>query len=165
MANPTFLKLLDDIRSTHERKNADYTGNSNPYENFERAAVIVSWFKDPVDQVFAALIGVKLARIANLRSKEGTPNNESIEDSHLDQTVYSGIWASWRKDQAAKETVPQASMSAALNPEMVPTERLGRYQCIHCNTYFDHEPRFTFHAADLLCFCSKQCQSNYLTTK
>lgn len=93
--SPDFYKLLEKMAETHDKKNHDYANNDNPFQNFERAAVIVSWFTNPVDQTFAAIIGIKLSRLAELRSAGKEPNNESVEDSFLDNANYNAIWAAW----------------------------------------------------------------------
>lgn len=75
-----------------ESKGKDYTAGDNQFENFERAALIASWFTRDEDKPFAILIGTKLARIAALRAKEGEPNHESLEDSFTDLTNYSALF-------------------------------------------------------------------------
>lgn len=63
MENKKFDKVLDIMRDLHKRKNSDYAKTDNPYSNFEFAARIASGFTDPVDKVFATMIGIKLARL------------------------------------------------------------------------------------------------------
>lgn len=108
MANQTHSVLLDQIRALHAKKAADYATAGNPYSNFERAAFIASFFSDPVDKVFATLIGVKLARIGELTEPGRIANNESLDDSFLDLTNYAAIWTSYRRDRqaAAERTGP-----------------------------------------------------------
>lgn len=91
--NPEFLELLEKMKITHEKKSNDYSDDSNVFSNFEYAAQLASVFTDEVDRVFATLVGVKLARICELR-KGKVPNNESIEDSFLDLSNYCAIWGS-----------------------------------------------------------------------
>ena len=93
-AIPGVSALLSKIQSIHEKKNEDYTTEGKNYENFERAAIIASWFSDPIDKVFAIHIGTKLARLAALRSQGKKPNNESIDDTFLDLATYAVLWAS-----------------------------------------------------------------------
>jgi hypothetical protein len=45
--------------------------------------------------VFRVLIGVKMARLDELL-KGKAPNHESADDSVLDLSVYSALWASYR---------------------------------------------------------------------
>lgn len=97
----TFMKLLDQMKAIHVKKSDDYAAK-DPYDNFERAAVIASWFDDPIDKVFATMIGIKLARLAVLKNAKREPNNESVADSHLDETVYSAIWAAYERDHPVK---------------------------------------------------------------
>lgn len=98
--NTTVTALLAEMGELHDRKNEDYANASNPYENFERAATLASWFTDPVDRTFATLLGVKLARLGELGAKAETPNFESTADSHLDLATYAVLWAAYRRDQA-----------------------------------------------------------------
>lgn len=93
MRNPKFDAHLETMRAIHDRKNADYAQDDNPYSNFETAAAIAGC---SVDTVFAVLIGVKLARIRELSTGKA-PNNESLADSRLDLSVYAALWASYHR--------------------------------------------------------------------
>ena len=95
---PEFIELLEQSKAIHLRKNQDYASDSNPFSNFERSAELISWFSNPVDRSFIALIGTKLARIAEL-SDGRIPNNESLDDSFLDLVTYCGLWAAYSKRQ------------------------------------------------------------------
>lgn len=93
MSNPRFDALLKTMAEIYDKKNHDYANDSDPYSNFRYAAMLTSIFRDPIDRVFATLIGIKLARIGELR-KIKAPNNESLLDSLTDIAVYTAIWAS-----------------------------------------------------------------------
>lgn len=86
--NPYFVKALDEMQEIHDRKNADYAHESNPFSNFEHAAAASGI---PAIQVFDVLLGVKQARLSELSDKGRTPNNESIRDTLLDRAVYATI--------------------------------------------------------------------------
>lgn len=101
MSNPTHTALLDEIKALHSRKAADYARGSDPYSNFRYAGAVSAPFTDPVDRVFATLIGVKLARIAELRTPGRAVRNEPLDDSFVDLTNYAAIWASYQRDEAA----------------------------------------------------------------
>lgn len=90
--NPTFTALIKRMEEIHDRKNNDYAKDSDPYSNFRFAAEVAGC---SVDTVFRVLIGVKLARIAELTASGKEPKNEAIEDSFLDLATYSAIWASY----------------------------------------------------------------------
>lgn len=98
MASKEFKKLLTAAAEIHDRKNHDYAQKDNPFSNFERASIIASWFNHPVHKSFAMLIGVKLARAAELLNGK-TPKNESIDDTMLDCFVYNGLFASYIKER------------------------------------------------------------------
>lgn len=93
MRNPIHSEILDKCKELHEKKSHDYAQDDNPFSNFEYAAKVAEPFTDPVDRVFATLIGVKLARLAELR-KGKEPKNESIEDTCIDFVNYAAIWGS-----------------------------------------------------------------------
>lgn len=119
MPNQDFLNILERSKEIHVKKSQDYTTNTeeNPHENFERAALIASWF--PIKYAsFAVLIGTKLARLASLLTKEEraggyTPNNESTDDSFLDLLTYSGLFFSfWKSKRRAFERRDAAEIRA-----------------------------------------------------
>ena len=91
-----FLATINEMSIIHKKKNEDYASSSNPFENFERSALITEWFNDPVDKSFVNLIGTKLARLSTLLNKSSVPNNESIDDSFLDLATYVVLWKSYR---------------------------------------------------------------------
>ena len=97
----TIERLADEMKDMFASKNADYAGKAGRYSNFERAAIIAEWFEDPIDKVFATMLGIKLARLAILKAPGKTPNNESVEDSHADFFTYAAIWAAWEIDRKA----------------------------------------------------------------
>lgn len=92
---PEVKHILEQALAIHEKKNEDYASPGKSYENFERSAVIASWFDNPVDKAFAVLIGTKLSRIATLRNSSKPPNNESLADSFLDLTTYSALFGGY----------------------------------------------------------------------
>lgn len=93
LRNPHYLKLIEKIKSVHESKSHDYAKEDNVFSNFEYAAKVAEIFTNPVDKSFAVLIGVKLARLAELRSGKKA-KNESLLDTIEDMTNYSAIWGS-----------------------------------------------------------------------
>lgn len=101
MKNPHYDKLVKELQELHDRKNADYSVEGNPFSNFEFASQIAAPFEG-VHVVFASLIGVKLARMAVLL-KGKDPNNESLSDTFGDLANYCLIWASmYEKENETK---------------------------------------------------------------
>ena len=94
MENPKFKSLLQQMQKVHDTKNADYAHGGNPYSNFEEAAATAGV---TVDQVFAVLMGVKLARLNSLLREHKLPNIESIQDTRQDLAVYAALWASYHE--------------------------------------------------------------------
>jgi hypothetical protein len=94
--NPKYIALLSEMQAMHDRKNEDYASAEDPYSNFKFAGQLGAMFTSPVDIAFAVLIGVKIARLSEL-SKGKTPKNEAVEDTRLDLSVYSSLWASFYK--------------------------------------------------------------------
>ena len=98
MPSATFGKLLKEANAIHVKKSHDYAQDDNAYSNFERAAIIASWFDHPVHKSFAMMIGIKLARAAELLNGK-TAKNESVDDTMLDNFVYAGLFASYVRDR------------------------------------------------------------------
>jgi hypothetical protein len=96
-ANPKFDAILQRMADIHDKKSEDYASAANRYSNFEFAASCAAQFSDPLDQVFATLIGVKLARLGELCGKGKTPNHESIQDTRIDLSNYAALWASYHE--------------------------------------------------------------------
>ncbi len=93
MAIPEVITILENIKAIHEKKNKDYASQDNQYENFNRAATLISWFKNDFDKTYVNHIATKLARLATLLNSKEEPNNESIEDSFLDLCTYCILWS------------------------------------------------------------------------
>lgn len=85
MKNPRFYALLDEIRATHDKKNADYASGTDPFSNFKECERMGL----PAWKGCLVRMGDKWGRIMNLVEKKA--QNEPIEDSLLDLAVYSMI--------------------------------------------------------------------------
>lgn len=93
--NPKFHAALKKMAEIHDKKSADYATDKNRYSNFEEAAATAGV---TVDDVFATLIGIKLARLKELLKSGKTPANESVQDTRLDLAVYSVLWLSYHEE-------------------------------------------------------------------
>lgn len=106
-----FDKLLEKMRTTHNRKGNDYT-TAGDFENFERVSEVTGWFKSDIDKAFVGHITTKLSRLASLLGRKD-PKNESVEDTLLDLNVYCGLWYSYHlrnlnnKNQTANQVAKQ----------------------------------------------------------
>lgn len=96
--NPDFASLLSEMSSLHNAKNHDYAAEGY-YDNFLYAANLVHGFENDVDKVFAAIIGIKLARLMSLKREGKKGNFESVEDTHKDLATYCTIWAAWERSK------------------------------------------------------------------
>jgi hypothetical protein len=140
-----FLELLNEMEKVHRKKNDDYAGNNNPYENFERAAYVASWFRDELDKVFVIMIVIKLARLGTLMSKFDNPKNESIADSQLDLTNYCGLWASYRTHKLNQIKVkeinkePNKPYNPCLGSHVFSPNSTLPAQCLRCNCIINQE--------------------------
>lgn len=96
-SNPKFSAALRRMQQTHDAKSHDYATTDNPYANFDFAETVVARFAQPHDQVFATMVGIKLARLGELLGQGKTPKHESIDDSFLDLANYVVLW--WTSQQ------------------------------------------------------------------
>ncbi len=99
-SNPRFTAMLDWMRDTCAKKQADYA-NDDPYSNFAFSGMLGAMFTRPIDVAFATLIGVKLARLSELSKSGRVSNNESVQDTRGDLANYAALWASyyWPKEE------------------------------------------------------------------
>lgn len=81
----------------HKSKSEDYVGTSDTFANFTDAAYLVNQFTDPIDQVFATLIGIKISRLGSLSREGKAPNNESMQDTRIDLANYAALWAAYHE--------------------------------------------------------------------
>ena len=114
--NPRYTALLAEMQAMHDRKNEDYASAANPYSNFEQAGALAALFSDAVDIAFATLIGVKLARLGELKGKGKTPKNEAVEDTFLDLAVYASLWGSYYKNPPGAVAGGASAVGAILIP-------------------------------------------------
>lgn len=94
--NKNMLRVLKEVLELHDRKNTDYAGGKGEFFNFEFAA---NFAGISMNQGFRYIIGIKLARLIVLFSKETEPLNESIDDTILDSGIYHLIWKAWRNSE------------------------------------------------------------------
>ena len=90
--NPRFERLLQLMNKVHNSKNEDYAFDGSPYSNFEEAA---DYAGVTVPEVFDVLLGVKQARLKQLRASGKEPQHESVQDTLVDRAVYAALAASW----------------------------------------------------------------------
>src|SRR3954469_124963 len=113
--SPEFVSLLQKCIEVHYKKNHDYASGDNPFSNFDRQGIIVSWFSKPIDQAFTSVIAIKIARLAELLSNDVVPNNESIDDNFVDLVNYCGLWAAWH----IRSSTSGVSKSEELDKELM----------------------------------------------
>lgn len=95
-------KFLDSIAKTYsdgietiKKKNADYAGENDPFQNFRNSEVIgVS-----VEEGILVRVMDKITRISNLLSKDPQVATESIEDTLIDAINYLAILKAYRESK------------------------------------------------------------------
>lgn len=95
-----FEKLLDEIRVLHNKKSKDYAKDADRFSNFREAGAFSG---TKTETVFEVLLGIKQARLNELRSSGKVPNFESIRDTLLDRAVYSILALQYYDEEAGKE--------------------------------------------------------------
>ena len=95
----TVNDALTRIKAIHETKSHDYAKADNIFSNFEFAAGIADEFPAGPDKVFSAIMGIKLARMAELLAENKTPKHESVDESFLDLCTYGVLWWTWYSTQ------------------------------------------------------------------
>ena len=90
---PGVLETFEKLGRLHKTKNDDYAGEKGPFFNFDFAEYVSSVFASARDKVYAAIVGIKLARLAVVMAKKAV-NHESIEDTFDDLILYCTIWKS-----------------------------------------------------------------------
>jgi hypothetical protein len=157
---PSFLKIIDRIRGIHEKKNADYAAEGKHFENFERQALIMSWFNNDIDKAYVGLIAVKLARLATLLNKKGTPNNESIQDSFDDLMTYAGLWGA---DYSERAELNRQIEKIEIAGGILVKRGSDAYICFNCGAGFNYTPIEDHHpiTGARLCFDSNKCRNSW----
>lgn len=140
MPSKEFLDLMQQSIAIHEKKSHDYASEQNPFQNFDYQVIIMGWFKEDADKVFAGIIAQKLARLAEL-SNGKTPKNEAIEDTELDLITYMGLWMAYRRrkkdDSSLKEALRQVDERHDIFLE---------HRCYKCNKTFIDMHLYSTHA-------------------
>lgn len=116
MPSKHFAEILKKMQEIHDRKSHDYATEQDPMSNFKRAGEITSWFSNPIDQVFAGIIGIKLARLAELRNGK-LPKNESIQDTFLDLSNYCVLWYCYHEELSPFNQIKD-KMNEAINQSL-----------------------------------------------
>lgn len=94
----TAAEILQYALEIQITKGRDYTSDPtvDPHENFERSALVASWFHHDIDKAYAVLVATKLARLATLLNNGGTPNHEALVDTFMDAANYCALWGGRR---------------------------------------------------------------------
>jgi hypothetical protein len=83
--HPLFYELLEQMAELHSRKNHDYSGTADPLKNLR------SSLRLGIDPFIAVLIRLqdKWSRLESLAQADPLVKGESIEDTLMDNAVYS----------------------------------------------------------------------------
>jgi len=124
--NPRFSAALRRMEEVHNAKSHDYATDDNRYANFEFAEALAERFGDPHDQVFATMVGIKIARLGELLGRGKTPKHESIDDSFLDLANYAVLW--WTSSQRRRELADGAARDERVAPTRTALEQEAAQQ-------------------------------------
>ncbi len=105
-----FAEALDLV----EAKAHDYAEDDNVFSNFEFAAQVAGV---DTEQVFAVLLGVKVARLGQLIGNAKEPNFESVADTLLDTMNYAGLLKAYMRTTADEMTITEAFDAAESSRE------------------------------------------------
>ena len=114
MTHPIYAEFAEAFALV-ESKAHDYAEDNNVFSNFEFAASVAGV---ETEQVFAVLLGVKVARLGQLIGNNKVPNFESVADTLLDTMNYAGLLKAYMKQEAEVTTIGEA-VEAALTEEEV----------------------------------------------
>ena len=98
---PDYFDLaIAEMKRVHDKKKADYSDPSDAFSNFRLAGDFAD-VSTPL--TFEVLLGVKQARLNNLRESENSPLNESILDTLLDRANYATLAYAYALAQQEKK--------------------------------------------------------------
>ena len=152
--------ILNRIREISQKKSADYAAAGNEFENFERSAELMGWFKDEQNKAFIWPIGTKLARLATLlNNRERRPNNESIDDSFLDLVTYCILW--WANYQRSNSIGGQqvevvGPLAYIIDNPKLEEPKQQQTPCWECGKHFHHTPNTSERIRGYY-YCSDRC--------
>lgn len=91
-----FEKITTEMVELTRRKNADYANSEDAFQNFQ---LIEALGAASTEQGFVVRMSDKLQRIANLISREAQVQDEKIEDTLKDLSIYSILFLIYLKDK------------------------------------------------------------------
>ncbi len=109
--HPGFYQLLGDMAELHSRKNHDYAGEGNPLRNFykSREQGIEPW------RGVMIRLSDKWSRLESFCKQDTLAvKDESVEDTLMDNAVYSLIAILLRREEKGKEA--NSDTTSAENP-------------------------------------------------
>lgn len=127
-----FKAITDKMNETTKKKNADYSGDLDPFQNFRMVEKL--GISDAQTAIMVRMTD-KMTRIATLLKKEAQVKEESIEDTLLDLAVYSIILMVYRKANT-QPVLNYRSNTTMLVPEKA-SETEGDDISEVFNTYMD----------------------------
>lgn len=92
----SFTKVLEEIQAMHDKKQADYGSDSDPFANIRASEL----FGMPAWLGAILRANDKISRIQAF-SRKGELVNESVEDSLLDLAVYAVIALAMYREESA----------------------------------------------------------------
>jgi len=106
-----FRQVTEYMNGLTARKNADYAGPGNPFQNFNLIEIITSGRVSTSAGILVRLTD-KLQRFANLLAKPPAVVGEAIEDTLLDLAVYAIIEYLWLTSTKTELPLPETTNDA-----------------------------------------------------
>ena len=100
-----FRQVTEYMNGLTAKKNADYAGPGNPFQNFNLIEIITSGRVSTSAGILVRMTD-KLQRFANLLAKPPAVVSEAIEDTLLDLAVYSIIEYLWLTSSKSELPLP-----------------------------------------------------------
>ena len=133
-----FRQVTDYMNDLTARKNRDYAGEANPFQNFNLIEVVTAG-RVSTSAGLLVRMADKLQRFANLLAKPPAVADEAIEDTLMDLAVYSIIeylWLTSRKDTLPLPGIPTGSIEDGALRDTADEEKAAEARDIEAATSY-----------------------------
>ena len=112
--HPLFYELLEEMAELHSRKNHDYAGENDPLRNFKKAE------QQGIEPWRGVLLRMsdKWSRLESFAVQDTCKvNDESIEDTLMDNAIYSLLCIILRREQTEEKPVTVIDLTAEIGDQ------------------------------------------------